>query len=108
MFLEIIPETLTINGEFMVSKVHSNRQQTKIIIAQKTLKWGTRTFNRVLDRLLPIFKKHGRTVAVAFFPQSDPLAFAKACNHPNALVLLEGQANGHAIRSFLRHQKFAH
>ncbi len=88
--------------------VQPTRQDTKIIIAQITKEWGTKAISWASDELIPKFNQCGRTIAVAVFPQSDPRAFAKACNHPNTLVLLEGEENGDAIQDFLNHQKFSH
>ncbi len=88
--------------------VQTTRQDTKIIIAQITKDWGTKAISWASDELIPKFNQCGKTIAVAVFPQSEPLAFAKACNHPNALVLLEGEENGYAIEDFFRRQKFTH
>lgn len=103
MILEIIPYHIQ-EKEKMAKPI---RPETKIIVAQKTKEWGTQTINWVSDSLIPVLRKCSNTIAVAVFPQSDPRAFAKACNHPNTLVLLEGEENGDAIQDFLAHQKFA-
>ena len=78
----------------------------KIVIAGLTDEWNDACYNWVIDSLS---KK--MNLAPEKFPnisvlkQKNDWAFPRTCNHPNALVLLEGVDNSDAIKYFIERQQ---
>lgn len=79
------------------------RPSSKIVILSKSKEWAAKVWSWVLESLVAYFIN--TPPGIVECSQNNQRALSLVIDHPNCLVLLEGEDNEDAIKDFIQKQK---